>query len=143
MDTLKRKAPDGPEAADQASPLKAPRVVAPTSEPPAPTALATAEPVACVHDVSYPEGYDASASTSRAIAGGADASEPARKFPFQLDPFQSEAIRCVDNGESVMVPYQLHFFFFRRVSFDHLARCMCHICIFFSSIQMTPLDWIR
>jgi hypothetical protein len=31
----------------------------------------------------------------------------------------------------------------QRVSFDHPARCMCHISIFFSSIQMTPLDWIR
>ncbi|CAD6340615.1 unnamed protein product [Miscanthus lutarioriparius] len=103
MDTLKRKAPDGPGAAEQASPLKAPRAAAATPEPPASTTLAAAEPVACVHDVSYPEGYDASASTSRAIAGGADASEPAKKFPFQLDPFQSEAIRCLDNGESVMV----------------------------------------
>ncbi|XP_066375802.1 DExH-box ATP-dependent RNA helicase DExH9-like [Miscanthus floridulus] len=103
MDTPKRKAPDGPGAAEQASPLKAPRAPAATREPPASTTLAAAEPVACVHDVSYPEGYDASASTSRAIAGGADASEPAKKFPFQLDPFQSEAIRCLDNGESVMV----------------------------------------
>ncbi|OEL15369.1 DExH-box ATP-dependent RNA helicase DExH9 [Dichanthelium oligosanthes] len=90
METLKRKAPDGLGAADNASPLKAPRADA-------------AEPVACVHDVSYPEGYDASASASRVLAGGAEGSEPAKKFPFQLDPFQAEAIRCVDNGESVMV----------------------------------------
>ena len=101
---------DGPGAAEQASPLKAPRAAAATPEPPASTTLAAAEPVACVHDVSYPEGYDAFASTSRAIAGGADASEPAKKFPFQLDPFQSEAIRCLDNGESVMVPYRLQVF---------------------------------
>lgn len=102
METLKRKAVDSPGDAYQASSLKPPLAAA-AVEPPAPTTLAAAEPVACVHDVSYPEGYDPSASTSRAIAGGADASEPAKKFPFQLDPFQAEAIRCLDNGESVMV----------------------------------------
>ncbi|KAL6839316.1 hypothetical protein ACP4OV_030988 [Aristida adscensionis] len=100
METLKRKAPDG-LGADHASPLKAPRAGA--AEPPASTALAAAEPVACVHDVSYPEGYDASASASRVLSGGAEGSKPAKKFPFQLDPFQAEAIRCLDNGESVMV----------------------------------------
>ncbi|CAN6198182.1 unnamed protein product [Urochloa humidicola] len=101
METLKRKAPDGLAAAEDASPLKAPRADA--AEPPARATLAAAEPVACVHDVSYPEGYDASASASRVLAGGAQGSEPAKKFPFQLDPFQAEAIRCLDNGESVMV----------------------------------------
>ncbi|KAL6609720.1 hypothetical protein ACP70R_039689 [Stipagrostis hirtigluma subsp. patula] len=100
METLKRKALDGP-AADHASPLKVPRADA--TEPPSSTIIAAAEPVACVHDVSYPEGYDASASASRVLAGGAEGSEPAKKFPFQLDPFQAEAIRCLDNGESVMV----------------------------------------
>lgn len=103
MDTLKRKTKDG-LAADHASPLKAPRV-----EPPPTAAVAAslgpAEPVACVHDVSYPEGYDpsASASASRVLAGGGEGSEPAKTFPFELDPFQAEAIRCLDNGESVMV----------------------------------------
>ncbi|KAG2608847.1 DExH-box ATP-dependent RNA helicase DExH9-like [Panicum virgatum] len=101
METLKRKAPDGPAPADNASPLKAPRADA--AEPPARTTLAAAEPIACVHDVSYPEGYDAAASASRVLAGGAEGYEPAKKFPFQLDPFQAEAIRCLDNGESVMV----------------------------------------
>ncbi|XP_062200642.1 DExH-box ATP-dependent RNA helicase DExH9 [Phragmites australis] len=97
MDTLKRKATDGP-AADHTSPLKAPRAEIPGS-----TTLAAAEPVACVHDVSYPEGYDPSASAFRVLSGGAEGSEPAKKFPFQLDPFQAEAIRCLDNSESVMV----------------------------------------
>ncbi|CAN6202857.1 unnamed protein product [Urochloa humidicola] len=101
METLKRKAPDGLPAAESASPLKAPRADA--AEPPARATIAAAEPVACVHDVSYPEGYDASASASGVLAGGAQGSEPAKKFPFQLDPFQAEAIRCLDNGESVMV----------------------------------------
>nr|CAB3466687.1 unnamed protein product [Digitaria exilis]CAB3469175.1 unnamed protein product [Digitaria exilis]CAB3469180.1 unnamed protein product [Digitaria exilis] len=101
METLKRKAPDGPATADNASPLKAPRADA--TEPPSLTTIAAAEPVACVHDVSYPEGYDASTSASRVLAGGVEGSEPAKKFPFQLDPFQAEAILCLDNGESVMV----------------------------------------
>ncbi|KAJ6715566.1 ATP-DEPENDENT RNA AND DNA HELICASE [Salix viminalis] len=30
-------------------------------------------------------------------------SKPAKEFPFTLDPFQSEAISCLDNGQSVMV----------------------------------------
>ncbi|GJM91349.1 hypothetical protein PR202_ga07712 [Eleusine coracana subsp. coracana] len=101
MDTLKRKAMDGPSA-DHASPLKAPRAEAPPTPAPVAT-VAAAEPVACVHEVSYPEGYDPSDPTSRVLAGGGEGSEPAKTFPFELDPFQTEAIRCLDNGESVMV----------------------------------------
>lgn len=59
---------------------------------------ALSEVVACVHDVSYPEGY-VPAPQSETSQG----SKPAKEFPFTLDPFQSEAIRCLDNGESVMV----------------------------------------
>ncbi|XP_009590222.1 DExH-box ATP-dependent RNA helicase DExH9-like isoform X1 [Nicotiana tomentosiformis] len=58
------------------------------------------EAVACVHDVSYPEGYVPSASTSTLPQPDA---KPAKEFPFTLDPFQSEAINCLNNGESVMV----------------------------------------
>ncbi|XP_073012536.1 DExH-box ATP-dependent RNA helicase DExH9 [Typha latifolia] len=58
-------------------------------------------PVTCVHDVSYPEGY-VQAATPRAITSG-EKTKPAKDFPFELDPFQSEAIKCLDNGESVMV----------------------------------------
>ncbi|KAM0903507.1 hypothetical protein ACQ4PT_018607 [Festuca glaucescens] len=99
METLKRKAPDAP-ATDVDSPLKAPRADS-AMLPPAPAA--PSERVACVHDVSYPEGYDASTSGSRIVAGGGEGAGPAKTFPFPLDPFQSEAIRCLDNGESVMV----------------------------------------
>ncbi|KAF8405647.1 hypothetical protein HHK36_007723 [Tetracentron sinense] len=56
------------------------------------------ESVACVHDVSYPEGYVPCSNTS-----AREDSKPAKEFPFNLDPFQSEAIKCLDNGESVMV----------------------------------------
>lgn len=57
------------------------------------------EPVACVHDVSYPEGYIPS-SCPRIVR---DNPKPAKEFPFVLDPFQTEAIKCLDGGESVMV----------------------------------------
>ncbi|KAM3196843.1 hypothetical protein ACQJBY_072502 [Aegilops geniculata] len=95
---LKRKAAEAP-ADGPDPPLKAPRADA----APAPPPPAAAERVACLHDVSYPEGYDASASGPRVVAGGGEGAAPAKTFPFPLDPFQSEAIRCLDNGESVMV----------------------------------------
>ncbi|KAF7127932.1 hypothetical protein RHSIM_Rhsim11G0118200 [Rhododendron simsii] len=57
------------------------------------------EPVACVHDVSYPEGYVPRSNPS-SVEGD---SKPAKEFPFTLDPFQSEAIKCLDSGDSVMV----------------------------------------
>lgn len=58
------------------------------------------EPVACVHDVSYPEGYLPRYSDP---SSAQENSKPAKEFPFTLDPFQSEAIKCLDIGESVMV----------------------------------------
>ncbi|KAM1225981.1 hypothetical protein PS2_044169 [Malus domestica] len=60
------------------------------------------EAVACLHDVSYPEGYVVPPPSSSSSAA-AEASEPAKKFPFPLDPFQSEAINCLEKAESVMV----------------------------------------
>lgn len=29
--------------------------------------------------------------------------EPAKKFPFTLDPFQVQAVKCIDNSQSVLV----------------------------------------
>lgn len=55
-------------------------------------------PVACVHDVSYPDGYVPSL-----LSSARQHSDPAKSFPFTLDPFQSEAINCLEKGESVMV----------------------------------------
>ncbi|XP_004489138.1 DExH-box ATP-dependent RNA helicase DExH9 [Cicer arietinum] len=52
----------------------------------------------CVHDVSYPRGYVHTSSSSDETK-----KEPAKKFPFTLDPFQSQAINCLENSESVMV----------------------------------------
>ncbi|PNX95468.1 superkiller viralicidic activity 2-like protein, partial [Trifolium pratense] len=54
----------------------------------------------CVHHVSYPHGYvQASSSTS----DSSQTKDPAKKFPFTLDPFQSQAITCLENSQSVMV----------------------------------------
>ncbi|VFQ89627.1 unnamed protein product [Cuscuta campestris] len=58
------------------------------------------EPVACLHDVSYPEGY---VPRDSSLAKAEGDSKPAKEFSFTLDPFQSEAIKCLNIGESVMV----------------------------------------
>ncbi|KAJ1383224.1 rRNA-processing arch domain [Sesbania bispinosa] len=68
----------------------------PSSPPPSQRQLQSQQHE-CVHDVSYPPGYTPSSSSSSAHT------EPAKKFPFTLDPFQSQAITCIENGESVMV----------------------------------------
>ncbi|KAK4476808.1 hypothetical protein RD792_015968 [Penstemon davidsonii] len=62
----------------------------------------TDEPVACLHDVAYPEGYVLGTSNSSFI-NQEENSKPAKEFPFMLDPFQLEAIKCLDRAESVMV----------------------------------------
>ncbi|XP_076903079.1 DExH-box ATP-dependent RNA helicase DExH9-like [Bidens hawaiensis] len=56
--------------------------------------------VACVHDVSYPDNY-VTLPPRRPVTD--PDSKPAKEFPFTLDPFQSEAIHCLNAGESVMV----------------------------------------
>lgn len=56
------------------------------------------ELIGCVHDVSFPENYVPLASSAQG-----DNKPPAKEFPFTLDSFQSEAIKCLVNGESVMV----------------------------------------
>ena len=63
------------------------------------------EAVGCVHDVSYPEGYVPSASSTELTAD----CKPAKEFPFTLDSFQSEAINCLDKGQSVMVTLSFSF----------------------------------
>ena len=63
--------------------------------------------VACFHDVSYPEGYIVPSSSSPTPA----ITTPAKEFNFTLDPFQAEAIKCLEKGESVMVFFFPSFFF--------------------------------
>ncbi|RZC66331.1 hypothetical protein C5167_010020 [Papaver somniferum] len=53
---------------------------------------------ACIHEVSYPKGY-----TPPLRRCNNSNRKPAKEYPFSLDSFQSEAIKCLDNGESVMV----------------------------------------
>lgn len=57
-------------------------------------------PVSCLHDVSFPDGYQAlEKETSKPLLPP----KPAREYPFTLDPFQREAIQCLESGESVLV----------------------------------------
>ncbi|WOK97165.1 DExH-box ATP-dependent RNA helicase DExH9 isoform X1 [Canna indica] len=90
MASLKRSAPED-SSPELSPPSKLPREASP---------VRLDEPVACLHDVSYPSGY---APPRRSRPATDKPSPPAREFPFELDPFQSEAIKCLDCGESVMV----------------------------------------
>lgn len=91
MGSVKRKNPDDPS-----------QVALPSQKSPRAEELLRLDgPVACLHDVSYPEGY--TPPPRRAPAGVGEKQKPAKEFNFQLDPFQCEAIKCLDNGESVMV----------------------------------------
>ncbi|KAI3934762.1 hypothetical protein MKW92_015348 [Papaver armeniacum] len=53
---------------------------------------------ACIHEVSYPKGYIPPLRPCNNSNR-----KPAKEYPFSLDSFQSEAIKCLDKGESVMV----------------------------------------
>ncbi|KAK5826186.1 DExH-box ATP-dependent RNA helicase DExH9 isoform X1 [Gossypium arboreum] len=92
MESLKRKSDEGISSESPPPPQKKKHHgedVSPLAE----------EAVGCVHDVSYPEGYVPSASSLQFPAD----SKPAKEFPFTLDPFQSEAINCLNRDESVLV----------------------------------------
>lgn len=52
--------------------------------------------IRCLHEVSIPEGQELPPRKPLPAI-------PAKKYPFTLDPFQEEAIRCLENGESVLV----------------------------------------
>ncbi|XP_030953375.1 DExH-box ATP-dependent RNA helicase DExH9 [Quercus lobata] len=95
MGSLKRKS-TGDTAAE---PLPPPKQKQRESGSPLPSANNDEEPVACLHDVSYPEGY----VPPPPPPPSSSASAAAKEFPFTLDPFQSESINCLENGESVMV----------------------------------------
>ncbi|KAK6285050.1 hypothetical protein POUND7_004002 [Theobroma cacao] len=88
MGSLKRKS-EGEEASSESLPQKQHK---------GDGSVMADEAVGCIHEVSYPDGYVP--STSSTVPAD---SKPAKEFPFTLDPFQSEAIKCLDNGQSVMV----------------------------------------
>ena len=48
----------------------------------------------CIHEAVYPLNYHSSITVSR---------EPAKTYPFELDPFQKRAIKCIEENESVLV----------------------------------------
>lgn len=50
----------------------------------------------CTHEVACPPGQEF-------IPLEPQTGEPAKKYPFTLDPFQTESILCVDNNQSVLV----------------------------------------
>lgn len=91
MGSLKRKSCDGSSA----------EPIPPQKQKTENGLVGVDEPVACLHDVSYPEGYVIPHPSGPSSGQGNPT--PAKEFPFNLDPFQSEAIKCLDSGESVMV----------------------------------------
>ncbi|KAL3691924.1 hypothetical protein R1sor_005575 [Riccia sorocarpa] len=102
--TGKRKAENGAEA--QSSPPKQAKAatsksaeVKPAAELSAPLAAGVgSESITCLHDVSYPDDYQISEKTEPLVE-----KKPAKEYPFNLDPFQREAIKCLEAGESVLV----------------------------------------
>lgn len=50
----------------------------------------------CTHEVAVPPGYDY-------VSMVAPPGPPAKQYKFILDPFQKEAIMCIDNNQSVLV----------------------------------------
>ncbi|KAJ8422625.1 hypothetical protein Cgig2_031561 [Carnegiea gigantea] len=93
MGSVKRQAEDDPTMAT----TTAATAVETQAYPPPQKMMREDNTVACVHDVSYPEGYVVPPSAN------STATTPAKEFPFTLDPFQAEAIKCLEAGESVMV----------------------------------------
>ncbi|KAJ5080720.1 exosome RNA helicase mtr4 [Anaeramoeba ignava] len=55
----------------------------------------------CLHEVSLPEGYDIKGNED--IFNPIYPQEPARNYPFKLDPFQKTGIACLNRGDSVIV----------------------------------------
>lgn len=89
MGSLKRKSVEDPSG----------EPIPPEKQPRENGSIGIDETIACVHDVSYPDGY----VPPRPSEEARENSTPVKEFPFTLDPFQSEAIKCLDRGESVMV----------------------------------------
>lgn len=53
-------------------------------------------PESCTHEVAVPPGQEF-------VPLKAASGEPAKTYPFTLDPFQSQAILCIENNQSVLV----------------------------------------
>ncbi|CAI7851139.1 unnamed protein product [Closterium sp. NIES-54] len=57
--------------------------------------------VRCLHEVAYPKGWKL--PTSKEAARKPLPEKPAKEYPFKLDPFQEEAVRCLEANESVLI----------------------------------------
>lgn len=97
MASVKRKTLETPPS-DSPQPSKVARE---EEEEEAAPQIQSNEPIACLHEVSYPPGYVQLRTDRR--EKGKEKAKPAKEFPFQLDPFQAESIGCLEIGESVMV----------------------------------------
>ncbi|XP_078173365.1 RNA helicase, ATP-dependent, SK12/DOB1 protein isoform X2 [Carex rostrata] len=98
MASLKRKSLETPSS-DSPQPSK----IAREDEEEAAPQIQSDEPITCLHEVSYPPGYAQLRTDRREKGKEKEKEKPAKEFPFQLDPFQAEAIGCLEIGESVMV----------------------------------------
>lgn len=108
MATAKRKAEDEPEQqGTSAKQARQPGILHTPVELAEPVDVGEAGKggIACLHDVSIPEGYVRPVSERKETA-------PAKEYPFVLDPFQREAIQCLEAGESVLVSYNPNFCLF-------------------------------
>ncbi|KAJ4776797.1 ATP-dependent RNA helicase [Rhynchospora pubera] len=99
MASQKRKTLETPSS-DSPQPSKVPREEEGEA---AAVQIRSNEPITCLHDVSYPQGYAKLRSERREKEKEKEMKKPAKEFPFQLDPFQAESISCLEMGESVMV----------------------------------------
>lgn len=50
----------------------------------------------CTHEVAVPPGHEY-------IPLEPSTTKPAKEYKFVLDPFQKEAILCIENGQSILV----------------------------------------
>lgn len=104
MASLKRKSLET-QSSDSPQPSK----IAREDEEEAAPQIQSDEPITCLHEVSYPPGYAQLRTDRREKGKEKEKEKPAKEFPFQLDPFQAEAIGCLEIGESVMVAPHLGF----------------------------------
>lgn len=79
------------------APTRAPLVRTATFQKPTEFQIPRVEKLSDNHEVAYPLNWPAEKKTAL------NPNPPITNFPFQLDPFQQEAIRCVEGNQSVVV----------------------------------------
>ena len=105
----KPKRARGEAAAAPVPSARAPPPAPPSAAAPASTAPAGAQSAeqtapaggkTCKHDVAMPPGLECDDDMRDLTVGPR---EPARLYPFELDPFQRAAVACIEREESVLV----------------------------------------